>query len=72
MLPALLLFLGYFLLLTAMRSMLESGKVAPIVGLWPIHIAGLFLGMSFIIKDRPSGRKLKARIPRSKKSRGDI
>ncbi|GLX79180.1 LPS export ABC transporter permease LptF [Thalassotalea insulae] len=63
MLPALLLFLGYFLLLTAVKRGLESGSVASTLGLWPVHFIALILGSSLLIKGRSLGLKLKASLP---------
>jgi lipopolysaccharide export system permease protein len=67
MLPALLLFLTYFLLLTSMRSAIERGSISSNVGLWPIHISMLFLGVGLLMKERTNARKFKARMPWSKK-----
>ena len=64
MLPALMLFLGYFLLLTAMRSGIERQALPSIIGLWPVHISALFLGVLLLMKERSSGRKIKAKLPR--------
>lgn len=66
MLPALLLFLGYFLLLTAIRSGIEKGTVPQSVGLWPVHLCVIVLGISLLVKSRSSGRKLKAKITKNK------
>jgi len=63
MLPALLLFLGYFLMLTAVRSGVESATIPKSVGLWPVHFFVLILGVSLLVKDRSSGLKLKAKLP---------
>ena len=71
MLPALMLFLGYFLLLTAMRSGIERQALPVSVGLWPIHISACFLGMILLMKERTSGKKLKAKLPRLKRSNVD-
>lgn len=68
MLPALLLFLGYFLLLISMRSALESGSLPSMIGLWPIHIAAFFMGASLLIKSRTSGMKLKSKLPKRRKN----
>ncbi len=68
LLPALLLFLGYFLMLTAMRSGLEKGIISSDIGLWPIHLSGLFLGFSLLLKERRGGRKLKSLLPQLFKS----
>ena len=67
MLPALLLFLGYFLLLIATRSALESGALPSIIGLWPIHLGGLIIGSMLLIKSRSSGLKVKAKLPKLSK-----
>lgn len=63
MLPALMLFLGYLLLLTSMRSAIEKNAIPSIVGLWPIHISALFIGMMLLMKERSSGRIIKAKLP---------
>lgn len=62
LLPALLLFLGYFLLLTAMRSAVEKDAIPSYVGLWPIHAAVLMLGVMLIMQERRSGRRIKAKV----------
>ncbi|GLX85860.1 LPS export ABC transporter permease LptF [Thalassotalea loyana] len=62
--PALLLFLTYFLLLTSIRSGIESQAVPPFIGLWPIHLCALVLGVSLIVQSRTSGRKIKAKLPK--------
>ncbi len=63
MLPALLLFLGYFLMLTAVKSGVESATIPKSVGLWPVHFFVLVLGISLLVKDRSSGLKFKAKFP---------
>lgn len=68
MLPALMLFLGYFLLLTAMRSAIERQALPSLIGLWPIHVSALLLGIILIMKERNSGRKIKAKLPNLKRS----
>ncbi|WP_051326518.1 MULTISPECIES: LPS export ABC transporter permease LptF [Aliagarivorans] len=37
LLPAILLYLSYYLLLSAARSALEDGKLPPQIGLWAVH-----------------------------------
>ncbi|NMP15979.1 LPS export ABC transporter permease LptF [Thalassotalea sp. Y01] len=64
MFPALMLFLIYYLLLTSARSAMDDGKIAPAVGLWPIHLTALFVGWMLLLKSRGSGKKLKARLKR--------
>ena len=66
MLPALLLFLSYFLLLTAVRSGIEKGSVPQYIGLWPVHFIVLILGFSLLVKGRTSGRKFKAKLAKNK------
>ena len=68
MLPALMLFLGYFLLLTAMRSGVERQALPTAIGLWPIHISALLLGVILLMKERSSGRKIKAKLPGLKRN----
>lgn len=60
MFPALMLYLGYFMLLTAGRKLLEDGKVPPAIGLWWVHMLILFIGASLIIKGRPLGVRLRS------------
>jgi len=69
MLPALMLFLGYFLLLTSMRSGVEKNAIPHFIGLWPIHISALLLGVTLLMKDRTSGRKIKAKLPSLKRKK---
>lgn len=64
MLPALMLFLGYFLLLTAARSAIENQKIPNSIGLWPIHLLVLFIGMVLLFKGRTVGYKFKAKLPK--------
>ncbi|TWX70208.1 LPS export ABC transporter permease LptF [Colwellia sp. C1TZA3] len=66
MLPALLLFLSYFLLLTAIRSGIEKGSVPQYIGLWPVHFTVIILGLSLLVKGRKGGRKFKAKIAKNK------
>tara|TARA_B110000879_G_scaffold208433_1_gene294027 strand:- start:8865 stop:10013 length:1149 start_codon:yes stop_codon:yes gene_type:complete len=63
-LPALMLFLGYFLLLISMRSALESGVFSSVIGLWPIHIGAFIIGTTLLIRGRSSGLKFKAKMPK--------
>ena len=67
MLPALMLFLGYLLLLTSMRSAIEKNAIPSVIGLWPVHISALFIGIMLLMKERSSGRILKAKLPRFKR-----
>lgn len=58
--PAIALYLGYFVLLNGSKFMLEDGKIPASVGLWWVHLSALFIGGLLIIKGRPIGVWLKA------------
>lgn len=60
MFPALMLYLGYFLLLMAGRKVLEDGKVSPVIGLWWVHAVVLLIGMVLLIRGRSLGVKIRA------------
>ncbi len=53
--PAIALYLGYFILLNGATFMLEDGKIPTQLGLWWIHLSALFIGTFFILRDRPLG-----------------
>lgn len=53
--PAICLYLGYFILLNAGKFLVAEGKVPSSVGLWWIHLSALFIGTYLIIKGRPVG-----------------
>jgi lipopolysaccharide export system permease protein len=72
MLPALMLFLGYFLLLISMRSGIEKGAIPSGIGLWPVHIFALFMGLMLLMKARTSGIKIKAKLPKMKRKNGKV
>jgi lipopolysaccharide export system permease protein len=50
--PALLLYLGYLMLLTRVRSALESGALAPALGMWWVH--ALFVALALLLLNLPS------------------
>ncbi len=62
MAPALLIYLGYFLILMAARSAVADGVIPPVVGLWWIHILLLLFGVILIGKGRSLGLKLLASL----------
>ncbi len=64
--PALLLFLTYFLILTSLRSGLESGVIPNTIGMWPVHAVAGLLGISLLMRERTSGRRLKAKVKRKR------
>ncbi len=63
MFPALILFLSYFLLLTASRSAIESEAIPSFIGLWPIHLLAFTLGVILLMKSRSTGLKIKSFLP---------
>jgi lipopolysaccharide export system permease protein len=60
MLPALMLYLGYFILMIVGKSWINDGKVPPTIGLWWVHVTGLFMGSFLILKGRPIGTRFRA------------
>lgn len=60
--PGILLYLGYFLLMMAGRKILEDGKIPPQMGLWWVHLVILAVGMVLIMKGRPLGVQLRAKL----------
>ncbi|GGW51850.1 LPS export ABC transporter permease LptF [Alishewanella tabrizica] len=60
LLPALLLYLGYYALLIIARSAIEDGKIPPQWGMWWLHISGLTVGCILILRNRASAQKLRA------------
>ncbi|GAA0858666.1 LPS export ABC transporter permease LptF [Aliiglaciecola litoralis] len=64
MFPALLLYLGYFMLLMAGRKVLEDGKIPPQLGLWWVHAVILLIGMTLIVRGRSFGVRLFAAFGR--------
>ncbi len=53
--PAIVLYLGYFILLNAAKFAVEDGKVPHHIGLWWIHFTAFFIGIWLILKERPLG-----------------
>jgi len=62
MAPALLIYLGYFLILMAARSAVADGAIHPAIGLWWIHVLLMICGVLLIGKGRPWGLRLMAKI----------
>ncbi|MBY5993699.1 LPS export ABC transporter permease LptF [Ferrimonas balearica] len=57
LMPAILIYLGYFGLLMAGRKAIENEAIPPALGLWWIHLAALVIGMVLIGRGRPAWRK---------------
>lgn len=66
MAPALLIYLGYFLILMAARSAVADGAIPASIGLWWIHILLLMGGMALIGKGRPFGLKILSKFKRAR------
>ncbi|SHH96158.1 LPS export ABC transporter permease LptF [Ferrimonas marina] len=68
LMPAILIYLGYFGLLMAGRKAIENEALPPQLGLWWIHIMALIIGLLLIGRSRPSGLKviayLRSLLPR--------
>lgn len=60
LLPALLLYLGYYSLLIIARSALEDGKIPAQLGMWWLHGTALLLGVVLIMRSRRSAQRFQA------------
>mgnify|MGYP006161120045 FL=1 len=60
LLPALLLYLGYYSLLIIARSALEDGKIPAQLGMWWLHGTALLLGIVLIMRSRRSAQRFQA------------
>jgi lipopolysaccharide export system permease protein len=58
-LPGLGIFFGYYILLVLGKSALEDGKIPQSIGLWWIHLLGLSVAFSLLLKERSLGGKLR-------------
>ena len=66
--PAIMLFLGYYVMLMAGRSALEDEVIPMSVGLWWIHLSAFMLGLALLMKEREWGVSFRARLNRNKSS----
>ena len=62
LLPALSLFLTYYILLIVSTSLLEDGKLPLALGMWWIHALVLLLATLLLLQHRAGAQRLKARI----------
>jgi len=62
--PAILLYLSYFMLLSASRSAIESGSLSPWIGMWGVHGLALLLGVILNLKGSRWGNQLAEWITR--------
>lgn len=66
MLPAVLLYLGYFGLMVAGRKALQDGVIPQYLGMWWIHLSALIMGIFLLGKDRPLFARLSTAMARKK------
>lgn len=64
LLPAIMLYLGYFVLLMTGRKALQDGDVPVWLGLWWVHLSGLAIGAAMVLNGRPFGVRLRAILSR--------
>ncbi|MBD1389116.1 LPS export ABC transporter permease LptF [Neiella sp. HB171785] len=62
MLPAILLYLAYFIFLMAGRKALQSEAIPSWLGLWWVHLIGLTLAVSLLLNSRETGAKFKRKL----------
>ena len=64
--PAIMLFLGYYVMLMAGRSALEDGMIPISIGLWWIHLSALVLGVALLVRQRELGVSVRAKFKGNK------
>jgi lipopolysaccharide export system permease protein len=52
MLPAVILYLIYLVLMSTVRSGIEDGKISAAMGFWPLHSAFFMIGLGLLFSDR--------------------
>lgn len=62
--PAILIYMGYFMVLMATKRAMEDGNLTVDFGLWWIHLALLLIGASLLLKERPAGQRFWAKLRR--------
>ena len=62
MAPAILIYLGYFMVLMAAKRAMAADRIPDAFGLWWIHIGLLLIGASLLLRDRPLGQKLRSLV----------
>jgi len=68
--PAIMLFLGYYVMLMAGRSALEDEVIPMSVGLWWIHISAFVLGIALLMRERTIGVFVRKVFARNKNNKG--
>lgn len=67
MMPAILMYLGYFALMMAGRKAIEDEVIPAALGMWGIHLAALIIGVVLIGRSRPVGKRLVAKLGGAKR-----
>jgi lipopolysaccharide export system permease protein len=62
LLPALALFLGYYILLIVCRNLIENEKIPVALGMWWIHGLALALGVFLLLQSRAGYQRFTARL----------
>lgn len=62
LLPALALFLGYYILLIVCRNLIENEKIPAWLGMWWIHAMALLLGVFLLLQSRAGYQRFAARL----------
>lgn len=63
LLPSVLLFLGYLVVLIAVRQAVEKGDLAPLLGPWWVHLLFALLGTALLFTEEFKVRRAAARNP---------
>lgn len=61
LLPGILLFLGYMVLLIAARQSIEKGNLSPAIGTWPVHLVFAAIGTVLLFGEELRVRRAAAR-----------
>ncbi|NOI65851.1 LPS export ABC transporter permease LptF [Vibrio sp. 99-8-1] len=57
--PALLIYMTYFLALSACKSAIEEGNIPVVIGMWPVNIALFIAGLTLNYMDSVAVRRIK-------------
>ena len=63
--PAILIYLTYFLSISAAKSAIEDGKLEPVIGIWSVHLIALCIAIGINSADSYFVRQLKYRLRNS-------
>ncbi|CAM2730775.1 LPS export ABC transporter permease LptF [Vibrio ordalii] len=64
--PAILIYLAYFMAISATKSAIEDGSLATVIGMWPINAALLLAAISVNIMDSVPVRRFKDKLRQKK------